>query len=330
MRISIYITSYNQKEYLVQAIESVLSQTLKPSQIVLVDDCSTDGSREVIEGYASRYNDLVTPIYHTQNLGVALSRIDGVEAATGDYVSHVDGDDRFLPTKLENEARLLRDDKSVQIAFSDYYYVTADGTHTGSWADSQKPPVGDVFARTFCRDFPKRGLFRNELTERRAWKRIGYYDPNLSLYEDYEMLIRLTKHLRVAYCDEPLSEYRMHEGGLSRARAKDHLAALSYIYNKNKPLLDDLSPDARAAVERKLGEWRGRIAERVLDEAIEDAQQRHGRGQALRQYLHILRTEPSYSVRLKPLLRILLPDAAYESLRVASRRARLYTRSARR
>jgi len=330
MKISVYITSYNQKEYLVGAVESVLKQTMTPSQIVLVDDCSTDGSRELIEGYASRYGDLITPIYHAQNQGVARSRTDGVEAATGDYVSHVDGDDRFLPTKLEKEAELLRQNRDAQISFSDYYYVTADGTRTGSWAESQKPPVGDVFSRTFCRDFPKRGLFRNELTERDAWKQIGYYDPNLSLYEDYEMLIRLTKHLRVAFHDEPLSEYRIHEGGLSRARAKDHLAALSYIYDKNKTLLDDLSLDTRVEVERKLGEWRGRIAERALDEAIEDAQQRLGRGQALRQYLHMLKTEPSYSLRLKPLLRILLPEAAYESLRAASRRARLYTRSVRR
>jgi glycosyltransferase involved in cell wall biosynthesis len=329
MKISVYITSYNQREYLVGAIESVLSQTLKPSQIILVDDCSTDGSPEVIEGYASRYDDLVTPIYHTENLGVARSRIDGVEAATGDYVSHVDGDDRFLPTKLENEARLLQDDKRVQIAFSDYYYVTADGSRTGSWADSDKPPVGDVFCRTFARDFPKRGLFRNELTERRAWERIGYYDPHLSLYEDYEMLIRLTKHLRVAYHDEPLSEYRIHEAGLSRARAQEHLAALDYIYEKNEPLLEDLGPGARAEVEKKLSDWRARIADRALDEAIQDAQQRRGRTQALRQYLHVVRTQPSHSVRLKLLLRILLPDAAYESLRVVFRNTRLYTRSVR-
>src|SRR4030042_4703334 len=176
MRISVYIPSYNQKEYLVEAIESVLNQTLKPSQIVLVDDCSTDGSREVVAGYASRYSDLITPIYHTENGGVACSRIDGVEAATGDYVSHVDGDDRFLPTKLENEATLLQDKGDVQIAFSDYYYITADGSRTGSWADSDKPPVGDVFCRTFSRDLPKRSLFRNELPNRRAWKDIGYYD----------------------------------------------------------------------------------------------------------------------------------------------------------
>jgi glycosyltransferase involved in cell wall biosynthesis len=330
MKISVYITSYNQKEYLIQAVQSVLSQTLKPSQIVLVDDCSTDGSREVIEGYVSRYADLITPIYHAQNQGVARSRIDGVEAATGDYVSHVDGDDRFLPSKLEKEAALLTDTANAQIAFSDYYYIDDEGSRTGHWTDSQKPPVRDVFCRTFARDFPKRSLFRNELTERQAWKEIGYYDPNLSLYEDYEMLIRLTKQLRVAYHDEPLSEYRIHEAGLSRARAAEHLAALSYIYEKNKYLLDDLTPEAKTQVESKLREWMARIATRALDEAIEDAQRQEGRAQALRQYLRLARTHPSHSVRLRPILRLLLPDAAYDSLRAASRRARLYGRAVRR
>jgi glycosyltransferase involved in cell wall biosynthesis len=330
MRISVYITSYNQKQYLVEAIESVLNQTLRPSQIVLVDDCSTDGSKELIAGYASRYRDLITPVYHTQNQGVARSRIDGVQAATGDYVSHVDGDDRFLPTKLEREARLLHDDSRVQIAFSDYYYITADGSRRGSWADSQKPPRGDVFCRTFARDFPKRGLFRNELTNRQAWKDIGYYDANLPLYEDYEMLIRLTKHLRVSYHDEPLSEYRIHDAGLSRARAVDHLAALSYIYEKNKHLLDDLSPAARAKVERKLDEWMARIADRAVDEAIRDAQQQGGRAHAVRKYLQLVRTQPSRSVHVRAVLGLLLPEAAYDSLRAVSRRARLYGREVRR
>ncbi len=330
MKISVYITSYNQKEYLLESIESVLSQTLKPFQIVIVDDCSTDGSQEVIAGYVSKHDDLIIPVYHTQNQGVAQSRIAGVRATTGDYVSHVDGDDRFLPTKLEEEARLLQGNRNAQIAFSDYYYITEDGTRTGSWAETEKPPQGDVFCRTFARDFPKQGLFRNELTHREAWKHIGFYDPNLSLYEDYEMLIRLTKHLRVVYRDVPLSEYRLHEAGLSRARAVEHLAALKYIYEKNQPLLDDAGPAGRVEVEQKLGEWMARIANRAVDEAIEDAQQRRGRAHALRQYLQVVRSQPSYSVHYKPVLRILLPEVAFESLRAVSRKARLYARSVRR
>ncbi|NIN63981.1 MAG: glycosyltransferase [Anaerolineae bacterium] len=329
MKISVYITSYNQKHYLTEAVESVLNQTLKPTQIVIVDDCSTDGSQEVIAGYASQYGELMTPVYHTSNQGVAHTRTDGVRAATGDYVTHVDGDDRFLPTKLEKEANLLRRSRDVQIAFSNYYYVRSDGSQAGLWADGEKPPEGDVFCRIFARDFPRRSLFRNELVDRRAWEHIGFYDPQLSLYEDYEMLIRLTKHLRVAYCEEPLSEYRIHHAGLSRARAVEHLAALDYIYQKNKPLLEDVTPAARVEVERKLRQWMARMAKRAAHEAVEDAQQFGGRRQALRKYLQIVRSQPLYTLDYRLMLRMLLPYDAYESLRTASRKARRYARSVR-
>jgi glycosyltransferase involved in cell wall biosynthesis len=269
------------------------------------------------------------PVYHTRNQGIAQTRIDGVRAADGDYVSHVDGDDRFLPTKLEKEARLLQDSANAQIAFSNYYYISSDGTRTGVWADQQKPPRGYVFCRTFARDFPKGSLFRNELVNYRAWKRIGFYDPSLPLYEDYEMLIRLTKHLQVAYHDEPLSEYRRHESGLSRARAVDHLDALNYIRQKNNALLDDVSSSARAEVERKLGQWTAQIVTRALNEAVEDAQRRGGRRRALRQYLQFVKSQPLYSLHYRPILRILLPRSAYESLRGVYRMARQYARSVR-
>lgn len=160
MRISVYITSYNQKHYLIEAIESVLNQTLRPFEIIIADDCSTDGSHEVIAGYASSYPDLITPIYHTQNQGVSQNRIDALGAVTGDYVSRVDGDDRFLPSKLEKEAKLLRNNPNAQIAFSDHYFMTADGIRTGVWAGEEKPPQGDVFRQTFARDFPKHSLFK--------------------------------------------------------------------------------------------------------------------------------------------------------------------------
>jgi glycosyltransferase involved in cell wall biosynthesis len=321
MDISVYITSYNQKRYLVEAIESVLSQTLRPAQIVVVDDCSTDGSRELVSGYASRYPDLFTLVFHTSNQGIARTRNDGLLAATGSHVTHVDGDDRFLPTKLESEARLLQDNPDAQIAFSDYYYINAEGTRTGRWAEREKPPQGDVFCQVFARDFPNHSLFRNALIDREAWQSVGLYDPNLSIYEDYDMLIRLTKRLRVVYHDEPLSEYRLHQVGLSRASAAKHLAAADYIYEKNRPLLDGVSSASVRKVEGKLGEWRARIARRGVEEAIEDARQQ-GRGHALRKYLQIVRAHPTCSLHYKPILRILLPDAAYESLRAVSRRVR--------
>lgn len=268
MKISVYITSYNQKDYLVEAIESVLAQTLKPHQIIISDDCSTDGSREVIEGYRSRYPGLVTPVLHERNAGVARVRIDALNAVTGDWVTYVDGDDRLLPAKLEKECRALKNRPDARIAFSNYFYMDESGRRTGMWAEDEKPPEGYVFKETFARDFPKGNLFRKELVDYGAWKEIGFHDPKLNLYEDYEMRVRLTKKLKVVYHDEPLSEYRRHGQGLSKAEIKKHLDAFEYIFNKNKPLLDDLSAGDRRFVEERFNRWVISLARGAASESM--------------------------------------------------------------
>lgn len=272
MSISVYITSFNQKQYLVEAVESVLRQTFRPDQIIIVDDCSGDGSQELIAAFQTQYPELITPICHLQNTGIAQVRIDALNAVTGDYVTYVDGDDRYLPTKLEKEIKLLQSTPHAQIAYSNYFYITESGDVTGIWADSARPPEGYVFCQTFARDFPRRSLFRNELVDYHAWKRIGFYDPALQLYEDYEMRIRLTKHLQTVYCNEPLAEYRLHKTGLASLRLERHFLMLDYIYQKNKPLLNDLSSDAKKYVSRKCGEW---IAERAKGATVEAIRERH-------------------------------------------------------
>ena len=294
MKISAYITSYNQKKYLVEAIESVLAQTLRPSQIIIIDDCSQDGSQGVISSYASRYPDLITPIYHTLNQGIVHTRRDALQAVTGDYVTYVDGDDRYLPTKLEKEGTLLQENPNAHIVFSNNYYMTADGIHTGIWADGEIPPQGDVFRQTFSRDFPKRSLFRMEMVHYQAWKSVGFHDPDLQLYEDFDMRIRLTKRYLAVYYDEPLSEIRIHNAGLSNSMASQHLAASEYIYRKNRYLLDDLSIAERRDVKRKLSKWMAGFARQAAEDALKEGKgQGHGRIQALKYYLRSLKYQPS-------------------------------------
>jgi len=256
MKISLFIPSYNQRDYLREAIDSALAQTLTPCQIIVVDDGSSDGSQDLIADYARRHTSLFTPIFHKRNTGVSQVRIDALQAVRGDFVSYLDGDDRYLPEKLEMEAAALAQHPSAKIAFSNNVYVSEDGrTPIRRWIDDEAPPEGNVFAETFARDFPKRSLFRMELVAYEPWKRIGFHDPNLKLYEDFDMRIRLTKHLEVVYCDEVLTEIRTHGGGLSKSRPGLHFEALDYVFRKNLPLLADLDEDRRRHVIRRFGSW---------------------------------------------------------------------------
>jgi glycosyltransferase involved in cell wall biosynthesis len=270
MNISVFITSYNQRDYLLESIESVLAQTLPPTQVVVVDDASTDGSQDLIAGYHRRYPDLFTPIYHKHNTGVAQVRLDALNAVTGEYVTYVDGDDRYLPEKLERESAALTAHPGAQIAFSNNAYMSTDGKqYLRRWVDDEEVPQGNVFWQTFARMFPKRSLFRMELVEYAAWKAIGFHDTCLHIYEDYDMRIRLTKQLNVIYVDEVLTEIRTHSTGLSKSDLSVHFNALDYLYRKNRPLLDDSPDEIRAKALNLAGALIGQIGLRAAREAVD-------------------------------------------------------------
>ncbi|MFZ7125417.1 MAG: glycosyltransferase [Desulfobacterales bacterium] len=253
-KISVFITSYNQKHFLTEAIDSVINQSLKPYEILIVDDASSDGSRKLIESYAKQYPGWIKPIYHTHNTGVTQVRIDALSSVTGDYVTYVDGDDRFLPEKLEKEYATLLKNPDASIVFSNNYYMDADGKHTDIWIENEQPPQGNVFFQTFSRLFPKESLYRMEMVDYHAWRKVGFHEPDLPIYEDFDMRIRMTRQLRVCYCDEPLSEIRFHGIGLSSLSAAMHLECLDYVYQKNRYLLQDI-----ASTDRKIAERRFRI-----------------------------------------------------------------------
>ncbi len=292
MNISVYITSYNQKNFLREAVESVLAQTMRPAQIIIIDDCSTDGSRDVIIAYKSRFPSVITPVFHEQNTGIAQSRIDALRAVTGDYVSYVDGDDRFLPRKLEQEAHVLSEGTNAQAVFSNNYYISEEGERTGVWAENVLPPENDIFCETFARDFPKRNLFRMELIRYSALQNIGFHDPELALYEDFDLRIRLAKSATILYCNEPLSEIRVHRKGLSSRTADEHLAALNYIYKKNSPLLEDLDRRKKNYVSKRYYHWMSQIAQRAARRELQNGFHFGAKTNALRYLIKAFQYSP--------------------------------------
>lgn len=267
--ISVFITSYNQKEYLTEAIESVLCQTLMPSEILICDDASTDGSRELIMDYAHSHPSLIRPFLHEKNLGIARNKAFAQRQARGDFVTYLDGDDIFLPGKLETESAVLRDHPEVKIVYSNFYFIDREGRKTRLWADGVTPPSGYVFPEVFARDFPHNTLFRNELLSRSCLEEVGYYDEGRITHEDWDLKIRLTSRFRVAYCPTPLIGYRMHGGGISRAAGGALLLGqMKEVYLKNRGILTAVSPQLRKGIEDKLFPLFARRAGAVISEDV--------------------------------------------------------------
>jgi glycosyltransferase involved in cell wall biosynthesis len=312
MTISVYITSYNQRAYLQEAIESVLAQTLRPDQIIVVDDCSADDSPELIRGYAARYPGLFTTIFHAQNTGVAQARIDALNAVTGDYVTFLDGDDCFFPGKLEHEMAALRAHPDAAIAFSNVVFTDGAGNRLGLWIEDARPPQGDVFVAVVGRHFPRGMVFRSELVHYSAWRAIGFHDPAMGWLEDWDMRVRLTRRCRAVYADTLGSTFRRHGQGLSDASVTFRLAAAEYSFRKNKPLLDDLSPGERRRAISGARQWLAELSRQAAQVTL-DGGDRRG---ALRYYWSALRNQPRRFDR-RFALRLLLPSQMVGALRSA-------------
>lgn len=307
MKISVIITSYNQKNYLSEAIESVLKQTLLPYEIIIVDDCSSDGSQDMILDYARRYPDLIRAFCHEKGLGIPKNRNFALRQVRGDFISFLDGDDRFLPDKLELELETLQRHPEARLVFSNIYYIDEQGQRTGLWAETDSPPTGYVFKETFCRRWPKGSLYRNELVNLDALRQVRFYDEDLDIYEDWDLKIRFTSIFKVAYCATPLAEYRQHPRGISaRSSIELHLNTMRRIYEKNRHLLEELSERDRREVERKLSEF-------LLRLKASAAVGRGQRGQALKEYVTNVIENPLRPSGWMTLLRFLLASGVSRS-----------------
>ncbi len=313
MKVSAYIPSYNQKRFLAEAIDSVLAQTRRPDQVIVVDDGSTDGSQEMIRGYASRHPDLFTTVFHERNLGVAQTRVDALSAVRCELVTYVDGDDRMCPGKVESELRCLQDHPQAPIVFSNYCYITEDASRIiRVWIDEgNRPPEGDVFEQTVTRRFPEGNLFHNELLPIACLRKVGFHDTQLSTYEDYDLRIRLTREYRTAYCPRVNIQVREHGGPrLSKSQAMVHYESIRVVLNKNRALWADLPEDRRHRIEEALRKM-------LADLAIQGSVQylRTGQRGLAR---HAARKALSHGVGFRGLgcfvLVSMLPDWSFDSL----------------
>ena len=307
--VTVIITVHDDDEFVATAIESVLSQTVSPGEVVIVDAASTDDSRDVIASYASE-SDLIVPVFLEEDPGIPAMRNVGLDHATGQLITFLDGDDAFEPEKLETELKRVREtDPETRVVFSNYQYVDDQGVPLREWATTGPPPTGSVLRHCLMREWPRGSLFRSELVPRALMQEVGAYDESLEIYEDWDLKIRLAAASDVAYCPEVLSAYRRHGGGISqRATASDHLAATRYIYEKHASLLDQLDETGRQDVESAL-------EKRMSSLAALAAFEEHGQLAGARRYLQHLLAHPSDLTGIRTHVRFFLPRSIQQVLR---------------
>ena len=119
-KVSVAIITYNQESFLRETLDSVVSQVVSfPIEIVIGDDGSTDGTQDIIKDYHKRFPDLFVPILNETNIGAGANYKKVIEACSGEYVAHLDGDDLMLPGKLEAQCEYLDENPAASACCHD-------------------------------------------------------------------------------------------------------------------------------------------------------------------------------------------------------------------
>lgn len=206
-KVSVIIPTYNSARYLSEAIDSVLAQSFKDFEILVIDDGSTDETQEVLRRYQSRVHCVRQP-----NSGVAIARNRGIEQSRGHYISFLDADDTWTASKLERQLAALVESKHHRICYSAFTVVRSDLTPIGvTRSRRQGDALEDLLLRGNVVATPS-----TVMAERALFIAAGGFDPALSQCADWDMWVRLAALSDFLYLDEPLVNYRQHGGNMSR------------------------------------------------------------------------------------------------------------------
>jgi glycosyltransferase involved in cell wall biosynthesis len=210
----------------------VLAQTRRVDEILIADDASTDGTRELVRALDSEYPQ-IQGIVREANVGVALNRDMAIRAATGDLITTLDGDDEYSHGKIEAEERVLCG-RTTDIAFSDIdiLYLVNGARRNLSLSSYAQLSKDERLKRTIRRRGP---IPRDLLLSKELYLSSGGYHSDMKIYEDWELKIRLL-HMESAwkYSGEVGTIYRVSGDGLSSAAESKHLQFQHKALRKNR------------------------------------------------------------------------------------------------
>lgn len=202
--ISVIIPAYNSERYIAEAVRSVVAQTYVPQEIIVVDDGSSDGTARALDPFRSSIHYI-----YQNNRGEPAARNTGMREAKSDYIAFLDADDVWVPEKLELQMAYLAAHPEYSFVYSDMSTFDENGIVDRSVKARFNItfPTGNIFPALFRETLFGSGtvVFHRECLEK-----AGYFDEELLVGSDYEMWLRMARHVGMGVVDKPLLLYRQH------------------------------------------------------------------------------------------------------------------------
>jgi len=229
--ISVVITTYNRENLVVRALKSVLIQTFKDFEVLVVDDGSTDNTRQVIQEI-QKEDKRVVYVYQ-ENKGWPSALNTGLSNAQGRYIAFLDSDDEWLPEKLEKQVKVLEELKNVGLVSCCAFRIFPDGTKK-----LYKTPYLGIFKKTKWKLFwEKWGIITlsTVMIRKEVVERIGFFDEKIKAGADVDFYLRCIKEFDFYFIDEPLVNYYEFAQSLSKTQFWEKwIPEYEYILEKYK------------------------------------------------------------------------------------------------
>ena len=250
-KVSVCIPVYNGSKYIAKAIESVLAQTYKDFSLIVVDNCSTDNTEEIVRNF---HDPRLTYKRNKENIGLVGNANRCLELAKGEYIYILHHDDIMLPENLERKVSLL--DKNPKVGFVHSNILVIDGNgdvvakniwYEGSRKDYIKNGKEIFYKSLFYLPYGASIFIGSVLARRKCYEHVGKFSPELPHCFDSEMWNRMSLFYDIACIGSSLVKYRVHEetastkwgNYLSFPYAKEHFLAAMITFNKYDKLITD-------------------------------------------------------------------------------------------
>lgn len=243
-KVSAVITTHNRCTLMKKALESVLDQTYKNIECIIVNDNSTDGTKE----YLSTINDKrvkVINIGSGETKGGNYARNRGIDASQGKYIAFLDDDDVWIPEKIEKQVKCFENNEKLGMVYCGHYDRYPDGKyiHTQLPSDNMRGNMEEeIFANMICTSsmmmIPKDVLVN-----------VGMFDENVKYWQDYDLCIRICKKYPVDFVAEPLMILQHNTNDCQRMSNKfdGWVEAVHQQNEKYHNDINNLSPHIRRA-----------------------------------------------------------------------------------
>jgi glycosyltransferase involved in cell wall biosynthesis len=205
-KVSVILPCYNGARWISQAIESILAQTYKDFELIIIDDGSTDNSREIISSYL--YDERVRYIYQEhKGFSAALNR--GIRESRGEFIGFLGQDDLYMPNKLQIQVKYFNVHKDVNLVHSNYCFIDSSGRIIGvsnikiPKFSSRRKLIEYIFINNFIG-------FETVLVKRRCFDEVGLFDERMAGFSDHDMWLRIAGEFNIAYINSVLVKKREH------------------------------------------------------------------------------------------------------------------------